>query len=340
MLGIGCPEADLAMVTFTDVIALANDYHGETLDFTAAVVDSNDVAAENADVTIIDLLPPFVTRAYWDGDLVIEFNEEIDVSTIDTGECFVRIAGTDDILFNQAFDVADALATSNTLAWIDAPIPDRTDIFDLGDWAEADYNDVGGAGTLAHTALITDCVPDANGNTWQWVDLEFQDILGNQQCRIPRFLAVDVLGDFTDTKTAPDFDCLASGDVLITTTTSHPVNYVSTYGCDPDVLDLDTMRLCMAQNIFFLDFDGPNLEGPVDGLNPDGMELTAMTINASRTVATYTITNTLGLVFDNGDTVVFQGLVGGLNGVYVSIYEVTPNQLPIFQLNCIPPGGP
>jgi hypothetical protein len=78
--------ADLAQITVDDVIDLANVDHGEVIDFSAAVEDVSGNAADNARVVVNDLLPPFVVSAYWDGDLVIEFNEPVNVCT-DATEC-------------------------------------------------------------------------------------------------------------------------------------------------------------------------------------------------------------------------------------------------------------
>jgi hypothetical protein len=85
--GYGNVGADLVQLTIDDIITLANDDHGEIMDFSDAVEDTAGNSADNARVVINDLLPPFVTNAYWDGDLVITFNEPVSVCLDITTGC-------------------------------------------------------------------------------------------------------------------------------------------------------------------------------------------------------------------------------------------------------------
>ena len=73
----GNKNADLVQITVADVLSLANDYHQEIMDFSLAVEDTSGNPADNAQVVINDLMPPFVEYAYWDGGLTIKFNESI-----------------------------------------------------------------------------------------------------------------------------------------------------------------------------------------------------------------------------------------------------------------------
>jgi len=76
-------DNDLVAFTTSNVIALANENHGEVLSFDG-IKDANGNIASNADVVLQDRMPAFVEKSYYDGDLVLEFNEPLAVPGNDT----------------------------------------------------------------------------------------------------------------------------------------------------------------------------------------------------------------------------------------------------------------
>jgi hypothetical protein len=117
-------SADLVQMSIDDVFTLANDDHLEIIDFSGAIVDASAAAhpADNARVIVNDLLPPFVEWAYWDGGLVIQFNEAVNpVLTSDKVYVVNPVTGAP----SAPVDLDNAtLSMSNTRLSI--PIADRT----------------------------------------------------------------------------------------------------------------------------------------------------------------------------------------------------------------------
>jgi hypothetical protein len=253
---VWAPTVDLVQITVADVLTLANVDHGEIMDFSAAVEDTEGNAADNARVIVNDLLPPFVEWAYWNGGLVIQFNEEI-APNLNTD--YVNVC--DPITLNCSSDIPLTNATlseGNTRLTI--PIADVAGAgVDNAYFPTFDSNDTNTIGALTydepiydaldstfngpydHAILDTNMIPDAHGNTgfinadgntWdQWYNA-FEDVDGDEQCNTPEFAIADVLGPFViPTQNITNFDtadttCGPGGPFthIATYTFSHPLD--------------------------------------------------------------------------------------------------------------------
>jgi hypothetical protein len=183
-------SVDLVQITVDDVLTLANDDHLGIMDFSAVVEDMAGNPADNARVVVTDLLPPFVVSAYWDGDLVIEFNEPVDVCIDTTTGCTADFVTLMDPLYgarvvdpapvqlttNGASLSVDAMTLTIPAATIALTAFDRDDQFpgagvhaDALVYAEPIYDTIiaNPLATYNHGRLNTDDIRDANnGNRW------------------------------------------------------------------------------------------------------------------------------------------------------------------------------
>jgi hypothetical protein len=204
------------------------------MDFSNAVEDTTGNPADNAQVVVNDLMPPFVEYAYWDGGLVIQFNEAVapDTSTGDTN-CLTTTASTDYVTLFQPNNTGAHPATiglhcatlSNGDTMLTVPAANlnqagvtQSDYFPDSGTNAMVYDEPTVAAYVAqapgpynHGILGTSYIPDVHGNTgfgneggntWnQWDDdghgtNAFLSRAGIELCVQPRFAVADVVGSF------------------------------------------------------------------------------------------------------------------------------------------------
>lgn len=239
-------EADLVLFTTSDVVDLANNDNGAILGFAGAVSDARGNVADtesNAQVVMLDAMPPMVTSAQWTGtDLVVTFNEAVTLSSTTASNLQVWDP-TDSTNTSAAIGVTTSNGTLSTdaktltVALTTAQATSISGTFADGNDNEFLYEDNSAAsGEENHAVLAWDGVNDTNGNDWDQFNNAVDGTYTNRyEVRAPRFLMVNGVGTFTysvattgyidDNADGADDD----GDVSFTITFTHPINLTSTY---------------------------------------------------------------------------------------------------------------
>ncbi len=220
-------DVDLVDVNFSDVVALANEDHGELISFSGLVQDLASTpnvtdAASNAQVAFIDALPPMITSARWNGTtLVVEFNENISVDnddfltiinpvtdvaeTIDLDQAVANAANSADAGDYTVSGTTLTVVTDSSLANIGAAFVGTSTVN-----SEFFYNDGGVAGTeQQHAVLNWDNIEDARGNSWGEYQVGGALAAGQNAATLaagnrwevnaPQFLAVNEVSAFLNT---------------------------------------------------------------------------------------------------------------------------------------------
>ena len=203
-------EHDLINFTVTDVIALANDNNGKIIDFTNIIQDvltipenkeqgviANIATAEaQAKVKIEDKMPPFVTKASFDGEYVnITFNEDIKLAN----DSIFTIEDDNKNEYNATYSAANFNTSSSTELKIKtnafytegntSKILTRK-VFNIGDaYAESAYDNK----ARLHARLHWNNIKDINGNSWETTRTEANL---TRYVDTPSFAIVDMIGDF------------------------------------------------------------------------------------------------------------------------------------------------
>jgi len=158
-------EQDLVHFDTTDVLSLANDNDGEIMSFEGILDLAGNAADASAKVVTIDAMPPFVTRALFDGENVtITFDEAIQL--VD-GVTVLTINGKDATYSEAAATwVLNADATVLTLPGAEFAGGLTQSDFSLDH--EYDESALYGldAGDYRHAELVFSNVQDVHGNSW------------------------------------------------------------------------------------------------------------------------------------------------------------------------------
>jgi hypothetical protein len=175
-------NVDLIDFTTANVIALANDDHLGVIDFTGVVDNAGNAAtsAANAKVVLSDKMPPFVTKASFDGTNVsVTFNEA--VKLVDNATLTVDGITASYLSANSANYVVSADKKTLTIAVAEFTGLTRAN-FGLGSYAETAY----GSDKREHATLAW-TVGDVHANEWT-----------NESAGVtpPIFAIADLIGDF------------------------------------------------------------------------------------------------------------------------------------------------
>ncbi len=168
---------DLVVFETSDVLRLANVESDAIMSFNG-IKDLAGNAADHAYVKVLDGMPPFVTRAIFDGEnAVITFNEPIslELSTNVTGPeldfgPIVRIENSvaryQDNPTDWSLDSTGTILTIATSAFDRTPFSLDASVFsEQHQYDEADEYALA-AGDYKHARLYTNTIEDLNGNSW------------------------------------------------------------------------------------------------------------------------------------------------------------------------------
>lgn len=237
-------EADLVLFTTADVVGMANNDNGAIMGFAGAVSDSRGNTADadsNAQVVILDAMPPMVTSATWTGtELVMSFNEPlralnttarniqvwnpVDASAGGSGAIGVTTANGS--LSNDMQTLTVSLTTGQANAIANAMQDGNDNEFLYNDDADATDEE-------NHAVLAWDGIQDANFNAWSTFDDGTAPLDTRYETRAPRFLLVNGVGTFTysvatsgylDNDGTPGDE---DGAVTFTITFTHPIDLTS-----------------------------------------------------------------------------------------------------------------
>jgi hypothetical protein len=242
------------------------------MDFSNAVEDTTGNPADNAQVVVNDLMPPFVEYAYWDGNLVIQFNEAVapDTSAADTN-CSAPSSTTDVVVLFQPNNLfagpahvgvhCATLSNNDTMLTIPAANLNQAGVSQGNYFPSSGTNAMvydeptvaayvaQAPGPYNHGIMSVGDIPDAHGNTgyanaggnqWsQWDNPhganDFVDVTGGQLCEEPTFAVADVVGNFDIT--SQDLSLFEPGDPncsVAATPVTHRITYTFSHPLDLD----------------------------------------------------------------------------------------------------------
>jgi hypothetical protein len=200
---------DLAAFTTNDILTLANAESNAIMSFNG-IKDLAGNAADSANVKILDGMPPFVTKAIFDGEkVVVTFNEKIALRN-GVEVALIAADGTPKgATYNETETPAKwTLDTTGTVLTIDASEFDggltAADFSSEHNYDEsADYGL--DAGKYKHAEFIFDEIRDVRGNYWEdWCKSEVDDDESDQTVDLVacgddplRFAMISNIGDFT-----------------------------------------------------------------------------------------------------------------------------------------------
>jgi hypothetical protein len=238
-------EPDLVLFTTSDVVSLANNDNGAILGFAGAVSDARGNVADvdsNAQVVLLDAMPPMVTSALWTGtDLVVTFNEPVTLHATNASNLQVWDP-TDSTATSGAIGVTTANGTlsadSKTLTVALSTVQANSISTKFNDGAANEFlyeDNSSSTGEENHAVLAWDGVNDANGNDWDQFNNAVDGTYTNRfETRAPRFLMVNGVGTFTyNVATAGYLDNVGGNDgdddgaVTYTITFTHPIDLTS-----------------------------------------------------------------------------------------------------------------
>ena len=238
-------EADLVLFTTSDVVDLANNDNGAILGFAGAVSDARGNVADtesNAQVVMLDAMPPMVTSALWNGtQLVVTFNEAITLSSTASnltvyspedstaGPGSVGVTTTNGTLSTDAKTLTVELSTAeaSTISGLFADGNDNEFLYEDNSLSTGEEN---------HAVLAWDGVNDTNGNDWDQFNNAIDGTYTNRyEVRAPRFLMVNGVGTFTYSVATTGYEDAAGtgtgvdadGAVTYTITFTHPIDLTS-----------------------------------------------------------------------------------------------------------------
>ncbi|WP_159821370.1 beta strand repeat-containing protein [Colwellia sp. 20A7] len=238
-------EADLVIFNATDVVGLANDDHGSILAFTDAVADIRGNVADadtNAQVVLLDAMPPMVTSALWNGtQLIVTFNEAITLSS--TASNLTVYSPEDSTAGPGSVGVTTTngtLTDNGTTLTVDLSSTEAgtiSTLFANGNDNEFLYEDNSAAtGEENHAVLAWDGISDTNSNKWETFNYTTVTPENRYDVRAPRFLMVNGVGTFTYSVATTGYEDVnnagaladADGNVTFAITFTHPIDLSST----------------------------------------------------------------------------------------------------------------
>jgi hypothetical protein len=190
---------DLINFNVSDVITLANNDHGRVINFTGIKDTAGNVAtdAANAKVVIYDKMPPFVTKASFDGENVkITFNENI--KALENGISTITIE-------NNATNSSTATYTNaNKAKYILSGKDLKIAVSEFNNLTRSAFN-IGAAyietaydnERRRHAKLTWNTIKDTRGNSWAEQ---------NASVDAPAFAIIDMIGDFSLTTNNTQFN--------------------------------------------------------------------------------------------------------------------------------------
>ena len=221
----GVNNVDLIDMSVSNVITLATKDHNSIIDY-AGIKDVSGNTATVAKVVIQDKMPPFVTKAGYDGTTVsITFNEVVtlrneDKFTIGGNNLIAKVAtyhpgSPNYVLSNDKKTLDISIAEFPNLTRLD---------FDLGTYSESAYK----SGTKQHAKLLW-TIGDIYGNNW----------ITPNNCNItpPAFLIADLVGPFIPKADNTNFNANAQalpGQIVakqsVSWSLTHPIDTTSQAG--------------------------------------------------------------------------------------------------------------
>lgn len=194
----GVVGTDLVNVTVPDVIALANNDHGSTIDFSGVLADTFGNAASadnNPKVVVRDLMPPMIKSAVYRGDeLELTFNESVviedgaEIALIGLGATKVLTIDSGNTTLTADGGTSNAKMTIQRSAWGDEL--DSESIFNRGEYDhDGDSGNAGATPDRPHGVVAAVEIKDAHGVSWDnWGVVPSLDI--------PLAIVRDESGDF------------------------------------------------------------------------------------------------------------------------------------------------
>jgi len=161
-------DRDLVVFDASDVLDLANNQTEKVMSFEGIKDLAGNAADASAKVMVLDGMPPFVTRAIYDGEKVqITFNEPIvlEGSWLPAG---VWIEGSTPVWYDDTDTTPWTLDATHTILTINAndiPGLNATTFAATHDYDEASLYGLP-AGSYKHAILHTNFIEDAHGNSW------------------------------------------------------------------------------------------------------------------------------------------------------------------------------
>jgi hypothetical protein len=248
----GAVNVDLVNVVVADVIALANDNNGRTLDFTGFVSDptaNTSATADNAKVIMRDLMPPIATSAVYNGDsIVVTYNENVSLrgtttpvtNTLPNAADVFTLRGTagtkniavddDNADANQATTtvtlnlLTDTFTNDGTKTNTTVDNINKTVVFDRGtfdDDNDASTPPVMATGSEVVSILEAESVRDTNGINWSNWDTG-SSAPGTVDS--PVIVITDATGAFSLTSVTPTTFTATSSEFTVAYLFSHRVD--------------------------------------------------------------------------------------------------------------------
>lgn len=212
---------DLANVTVSDIVKLANDDHGSVIDFSNVIKDAVgnvSVADNNAKVVIRDRLPPVATSAVYKGDSIeVTFNEALGDLTSDS-EVVLDHAGAIaslDVAGNASLSTDRKTLTIDAKAW-GVAFTNKNANFARGDY---DHDNDAITADRSHGALKFTEIADQRGNTWA---------NSNPGVAEPAIVIRDDVGTFDATRpSGPNISITGGNRVILTFNFTHRIDPAS-----------------------------------------------------------------------------------------------------------------
>jgi hypothetical protein len=244
-------EADLVIFNATDVVGLANDDHGSILAFTDAVADIVGNVADadtNAQVVLLDAMPPMVTSALWNGtQLIVTFNEAISLSSTASNLTVYSPVSASATPGSVGVTTTNGTLTDNgTTLTVELSTSEASVISTLfADGANDEFlyeDNSSSTGEENHAVLAWDGISDTNGNEWETFNYNTVSPVNRYDVRAPRFLMVNGVGTFTYSVATTGYEDAAGtgagadadGNVSFTITFTHPIDLTSSYDATVD----------------------------------------------------------------------------------------------------------
>lgn len=182
-------NVDLVNFDAANVIELANAEHGKIIDFTDVISDATGniaTAKANAKVVIDDKMPPFVTKASFNGEhLSITFNENIKALTT-TSSLTIENNASNQFTANytEATKAKYTLSGKELKIKVSAFANLNRGAFNIGTkYVESTYDNE----KRSHAKLSWDSIQDTRGNSWAGQ---------NASVDAPSFAVIDMIGTF------------------------------------------------------------------------------------------------------------------------------------------------
>jgi hypothetical protein len=232
-------SADIVRCTVNNVLTMANSDHNKVVDFDNIVTDSQGNAAGDstiAEVVVKDFMPPFLTKAEYNGtNFIFTFNEPVVAAVGGTTMSISTMAGG----VPQLIRFTSAMINSNVVTIPASGVANTALIYanfsNVYNYVESAY----GTSRVQHAMVDYSAVADVRGNTWDnWDDAvtapagDTLGLGGRIAFTAPMFAMADTLGPFTVTVTNGGYNVLAAtatgntvtNDQVVALTFTHPVN--------------------------------------------------------------------------------------------------------------------